>query len=952
MEYEFSHIPPNQPSKSLGIESRFSLSSAYGQLILLVFVPITILALVGAALVLSETARAAKAEQRAYAQAIFARYEPVVKKLAGIMDTVEGQQKAQQILQSMLAEQHLNRAGVVDNAGRERIHIGPGRQQGWPAFAKNRQAVHDLPTSGGDVYGIWAGVAADSPVWLLVEIDNQPFRLAQLKVWLALVATGLATILLLLLCLNIYSRRWIAPVYEMRLHLQQTNADNLYRPMNVATSGEINLLQRDIVYLLRRLHVSFAELKEYSEQTEDDLRQAFDEMELQTISVRSARDAAVRANEAKSAFLANISHELRTPLNSIDGFINLLARKGSLSGEQKTYVQTIKKSSAHLLALVNDVLDFSKIEAGKLVLDEQEVDFYAAIYDVVDMLTPQAADKDLDVAVFYYPDVPTHIVSDELRCKQVLTNLVSNALKFTEQGEVLVRASLEDDALPNGRKLGKKDKHILVVVQDTGAGVAKADRKHLFKSFSQGDPSVTRQYGGTGLGLVISKQLVRLMGGDIGYLDNSDSNIAAQGSTFWFSVPARRVVADMPSEEISRDYQVLGWLEHEASLQVLTGLLASMGAHFTKADSMLDMLNRLKTANDANTAFDWLVVDGEGDVTNLLANIREVYAGKVAAFGYQVSLDFACLERFDALGLYQPINRRSLVGLFEETLGNEHPEHMQWQGAQVLAVDDHLPNLMVLEALLGEFGVVVTTASSGFEAIEAVKARRATAKPFDMVFMDIQMPRMSGFEAAAGLRKLEAEADQPASYTPIIALTAHSLADERDKVLASGIDDYVGKPINQVQLLQILKKWLVSEDASTPLKLTALPQALGTQAEQVVFDWADALNRSAGKPDLAKDILNLLLKSIPDERAALQAAWDADDVSELHQIAHRLAGGARYTGAIALRSSTQTLQQQSLSLLDESEPEARAKEVLHEAYGSVLAALSQLENFDFSGIAT
>ncbi|EBK2251388.1 hybrid sensor histidine kinase/response regulator, partial [Salmonella enterica subsp. enterica serovar Enteritidis] len=371
-------------------------------------------------------------------------------------------------------------------------------------------------------------------LWLIVNIDNEPLQVARYQVMLALAITGLFTILLLLLTTHIYARRWIAPIYEMRLHLQRTNANNLYKPMTINASGEINQLQQDLVKTLRRLHKSFQELKNHAEQTEDDLRLAFDEMEMQNISIRNARDAAVSASQTKSAFLANISHELRTPLNSIDGFINLLSRHGGLNAEQDLYVQTIRKSSAHLLALVNDVLDFSKIEAGKLVLDSHEFDLYASIYDVVDMLSPLAAEKDLRLAVFFYDDVPHYLVGDALRTKQVLTNLVNNAIKFTDDGEVIVRVSLDEDI----------DDLIHISVQDTGRGISPEHQKVLFQSFSQGDPSITRQYGGTGLGLVISKQLTYLMGGNIGFYDNATEQAGdasqshkIKGTTFWFTLP-------------------------------------------------------------------------------------------------------------------------------------------------------------------------------------------------------------------------------------------------------------------------------------------------------------------------------------------------------------------------------------------------------------------------------
>ena len=441
---------------------------------------------------------------------------------------------------------------------------------------------------------------------------------------------------------------------------------------------------------------------------------------MQNISIRNARDAAISTSQAKSAFLANISHELRTPLNSIDGFINLLARHGELNTEQDLYVQTIRKSSAHLLALVNDVLDFSKIEAGKLVLDRHEFDLYSTIYDVVDMLSPVAAEKGLRMAVLFYNDVPMQIVGDALRLKQVLTNIVGNAIKFTDSGDVVVRVSLDDH----------RDNYLMISVQDSGKGISLADQKMLFQSFSQGDPSITRQYGGTGLGLVISKQLTRLMGGDIGFYDNAQENIANQGATFWFRMPAHvdvleaatgqtielPVLAPLASE--TDEFNVLVWINHPASIQVLKASLQYLPIQLTQANSLPGVLESLK---ERGNYWDWVIVDDDtqDDMMALLRQIRLHYQGKLAVFGYQVAADQALLNRYHANILYEPLDKRQLYAMLD-TQNRRQPTSLQeprWKGVTVLAVDDHLPNLLVLDALLSELGIHVVTASSGFDAM-------------------------------------------------------------------------------------------------------------------------------------------------------------------------------------------------------------------------------------------
>ncbi|MGP4950751.1 ATP-binding protein [Psychrobacter sp. T6-1] len=1137
-------------------KKRFNTSSAYGQLILLVFLPICVLAIVGGILVFTETMRASDSEQEALAEAVLIRYKPMVRDLVPQLLAQKNQALAtdkasseavaalgiiREKLSQMQSDQHVQRIAIVDDNDEILMTVGYGVEEAWPVIDVNKDFLSQQPSPIGTVYGSSLGSFDGQKFWLLVDMDNQPLYIARYRIAMALAITGLFTILILLLTLNIYAKRWIAPIYELRLQLQRTQVDNLYKPVLVESDGELNLLQQDLVRTLRRLHSSFQELKDHAEQTEDDLRLAFDEMEMQNISIRNARDAAISTSQAKSAFLANISHELRTPLNSIDGFINLLARHGELNTEQDLYVQTIRKSSAHLLALVHDVLDFSKIEAGKLVLDCHEFDLYSTVYDVVDMLSPVASEKGLRMAVLFYNDVPMCINGDALRLKQILTNIVGNAIKFTDSGDVVVRVSLDDH----------RDDHLIISVQDSGKGISKSDQKMLFQSFSQGDPSITRQYGGTGLGLVISKQLTRLMGGDIGFYDNAQENIANKGATFWFRMPAHVNVLEAAAEQTidlprlaplasaHDEFNVLVWINHAASRQVLKASLHSLPIKLVQANSLPGVLESLK---EQGNYWDWVIVDDDtqDDMMALLKQIRLHYQGKLAVFGYQVAADKALLNRYQANILYEPLDKRQLYTMLDtrKRRAIEQIKEPRWTGMTVLAVDDHLPNLLVLDALLSELGIHVVTANSGFDAIEIIskqqtsvenmktlkhnlhdktqvskaqsrdtrsqlppeltkqdKVEEALKHHIDLIFMDIQMPRMSGREAAAQIRKIE----NPDKRIPIIALTAHGLADEREQLIASGIDDYVGKPISQPQLLQVLQKWLgrtanfndsalaieqgdsgaIKDDTKTqshplsmsktlnanpitdndekqiealitdahtiekrttrPLSLKKIrddylrdsqtkdnykgyykgsynqepayrreasydftsttqvsqneneqsqsqndnpftkasfvrppfvqpPQSLWsrdissvtnaqmmssinsrhlrTNRDSDIFDWQDALTRSANKPELAAKLITMMLDTIDDEKKALTKAWHAHDRSMLAQIAHRILGASRYTGVPELRQASQDLEDKCLLNVQHTTPAQLA--MLAPYYEALIRALNHLQALDLS----
>ncbi|MCG5226542.1 GacS-like sensor histidine kinase [Acinetobacter pittii] len=882
------------------LSKRLRLNHAYGQLIALIFVPIMILTCVGAFLVLTETSHSVKQQQLHHASAILARYNQIAIDLYKLVELEPDEyDHAQHIMQSMFSEKNLKRAALIDSNGQTYLSIGYRDNRYWPNFKQNNNFFGPISYNHNNIYGQRiSDTPGKAPVWLVIEMDNQPLELARYRILIALVITGLMTLLLLLLCLNFYSRRWIAPMYEIRMQLQRLNADTLDQHMVINSTGELRLLQRDIANVVKRLHFSFLELKEHTEQTEEDLRRTLDTLEVQNITYRQARDQAISSNQAKSVFLANISHELRTPLNSIDGFIHLLLRQQNLNNEQNLYLQTIRKSSAHLLALINDVLDFSKIDAGKLELETAPFDLEEAVFDVMDMLSPLAAQKHIAMAFYYADNIPQQVIGDALRFKQILTNLISNAIKFTPDGEIIVRVRMEHD------DIGQCLLHFSV--QDSGIGLSGTDRKKLFESFSQGDASVTRQFGGTGLGLAISKQLVHLMHGQIGFEDNQERAPTEKGSTFWFT--AQFVVDE--DYEIEHPHfghlQVVSYLAHSATASVLRYYLENYHVPHIETQSILDLFSRLKHLDQKDNT--WLIVDHSGDTEALLKEIRSRYQGNLAVYGYQMTLEPNMLNEYRARPLYQPLSRSGLIQLLnDQPIFEEEQQDFNGQGLHILAVDDHLPNLIVLEALLGELNVRTTKALSGQEALNLIQERiDQKLKPFDLVFMDIQMPVMSGIDTTRAIRSLESTLDGEMQL-PIIALTAHALADEKQKLLKVGMNDYVTKPIQMEQIIQILTQWTKNNFAAKALEKDhhVVAEALDPQ----ILNWQQSLQLAANKEDLAQDLLKMLVDSFPTELDEMQQLIELEDFPQLEHVLHRLYGATRYVGTPKLQQVTGDFEQ-------------------------------------------
>lgn len=722
------------------------------------------------------------------------------------------------------------------------------------------------------------------PYWLDMAISDAELTLGNYRQLASHALAWLVTALFMLVLAYAVQRRFFTAIRTKQEALRRLDAGDYNYRLDSRASHELIPLSQAINALGEHLQRSRENTRQQIEQTTQDLQESMETIEIKNIELDMARRRALQANRTKSEFLANMSHEIRTPLNGIIGFCRLLSRS-RMDSRQREWLEHIETASGNLLALINSILDVSKIEAGKIELESVALDMVTLVDEVLVLLAPTSQQKGLQLLGLVFDDVPSELVGDPLRIKQVLTNLVHNAIKFTERGDVIVKVIVEDAQ--------GSETTLRVEVSDSGIGLSPDVQKQLFLPFSQGVANRSRQYGGSGLGLMICKQLVEQMGGEIDVTSQ-----AGQGATFGFTLGLLNPTPlGENTPEIKLSNPIIALCErHSPSRHALKHRLTHWGA-------LVRIVDEQQIEQGLDPLPELLIVALDHD---------DLHPAALARWsGFLASLECPTLVLVNSNShdindlqlprgsktLYKPVTRARLaqtVGQLFETLNEPLAEREAAQSVRidrprVLVVDDIASNRLLVGELLAQQGVTSLLVESGEEALAL-----AHDGSVDLVMMDIRMPGMSGVEAMRELRRLGGAW----ARCPIVAVTAHALDEEIRSLLDAGMQDVLTKPIDENALARVLENYLgltPSQDATPGDELPVVDMELGR-------------TMAGGSHELARDTLDQLLGGLDASETAIRQTHASADHDAFLDAVHHLNGACRYCGVPQLALLVETLE--------------------------------------------
>ncbi len=673
---------------------------------------------------------------------------------------------------------------------------------------------------------------------------------------------------------------------------------DVYNIMLSEIHNRDNLLARHREILEEQIYTRTAELNDKNIALEHAIAQAL-----------KAKEEAEAANAAKSEFLANMSHEIRTPMNGVLGMAEILLGT-EMTAKQRRCAEIVHSSGHGLLSIINDILDFSKIEAGHFELEALDFNLHLIVEEVVELFAERAHSKNLELSCRISPNVPEYVRGDPTRLRQIISNLVGNAIKFTKEGEIIVDLTIGVDwKNPTLESSEPIIIPILFQISDTGIGIDKHIIPKLFNAFSQADSSTTRKYGGTGLGLAISKQLVELMGGDIGV----NSQIG-KGTTFWFDINFNSAL-DAPNKDYEDEHnlsklKLLIVEDNDTNREILTNYTLSWGMHVDAVSNATSGLELLKSAVEQGTPYDLALIDMKMANINGLELGLTIKADKALAATPLVMLTSTLFknEAADAKNagfaayITKPIRKADLYKCLLNTVDNreleEKKHHPKPQArsakphfnAKILLAEDNNVNQEIILLILENSGLSVDIVNNGFEAINALEK-----KSYDLILMDCMMPEMDGYEATGEIRRRQAIGEL--SQVPIIALTANAIEGDREKCLAAGMDDYLPKPFKAQNLFNLLEIWLNQPNIVN--KETIMNSENMTVIDYSVLTSLKSLASTNGDEILVR-IIKLYMENSDKLLHTMEDAFSNGDLNSIRISSHTLKSSSQQVGAYEL----------------------------------------------------